>query len=186
MGGKRFRGLWKISVDDTAMGGRLGSSSGSRHAPAGKADLAVRSDWKMDQRRNAAARQMVLLRSIATVHAVATVKSISGRQYRNASRAGHVDIRSQTRAVSGIAALVTTPLRSLVTSAPSGQASPAPGVRLSPGWLSLGGYGPSGAPACPPGVHRRRGTQPRPWHASLWGSRCRRGQGLWTPGTAWA
>jgi hypothetical protein len=56
------------------MGSRPGSSSGYRFAPAGKADLAVRSDWKMDQRRKAAARQMVLLRSIATVHAVATVK----------------------------------------------------------------------------------------------------------------
>ena len=74
MGGKRFRGSWKMSVDGTTMGNRLGSSSGSRHAPVGKADLAVRYDWKMDQRRNAAARQMVLLRSIATVHAVATVK----------------------------------------------------------------------------------------------------------------
>ena len=56
------------------MGNRLGSSTGFRLAPVGKADLAVRSDWKMDQRRKAAARLMVLLRSIATVHAVATVK----------------------------------------------------------------------------------------------------------------
>jgi len=61
------------------------------------------------------------------------LKSIRGRQYRNASRAGHVEIRSQTRADSGIAALVTTPLRSLVTRAPSDQASHAPGIRLSQG-----------------------------------------------------
>ncbi|MES9887940.1 MAG: hypothetical protein ABW140_14120, partial [Candidatus Sedimenticola sp. 6PFRAG1] len=37
-----------------------------RLAPVKKADLAVRSGWKMDQRRKAAARQMVLLRSSAT------------------------------------------------------------------------------------------------------------------------
>ena len=37
-------------------------------------------------------------------------KSLSGRQYRNASRAGHVENRPETRAVYGIAALVTTPL----------------------------------------------------------------------------
>jgi len=63
------------------------------------------------------------------------LKSIRGWQYRNASRAGHVEIRSQTRADSGIAALVTTPLRLLVTRAPSDQASQAPGIRLSQGLL---------------------------------------------------
>ena len=61
------------------------------------------------------------------------LKSIRGRQYRNASRAGHGDIRSQRRTVSGIAALVTTPLRLVVTRAPSVQASHAPGIRLSQG-----------------------------------------------------
>ena len=49
-------------------------SNGNRLAPAEKTDLAVRADWKMDQRRKAAARQMVRVRSIATVHAVATVE----------------------------------------------------------------------------------------------------------------
>ena len=69
-----FRGLWNISVDNITLGGRLGSSSGCRLAPADKADLAVRSGWKMDQRQKAVARLMVRVRSIATVHAVATGK----------------------------------------------------------------------------------------------------------------
>ena len=56
------------------MGDRLGLSNGNRHVPVEKADLAVRTGWKMDQRRKTAARQMVRVRSIATVHAVATVK----------------------------------------------------------------------------------------------------------------
>jgi len=47
------------------------------------------------------------------------MKSDRGRQYRNASRSGHGEIRPQTRAVSGSAALVTTPLRSPVTRAAS-------------------------------------------------------------------
>jgi len=63
-----------MSVDDITIVDCLGSLSGCRLVPAGKAGLAVRSDWKMDQRREAAARQMVRVRSIATVHAVATVK----------------------------------------------------------------------------------------------------------------
>jgi len=71
-----FRGLWKISVDDFTLGGRVGLSIGCRLAPAGKADLAVCSGWKMDQRQKAVARLMVRVRSIATVHAVATGKSI--------------------------------------------------------------------------------------------------------------
>jgi hypothetical protein len=47
------------------------------------------------------------------------MKSDRGRQYRDASRTGHGEIRSQTRAVSGSVALVTTPLRSPVTRAAS-------------------------------------------------------------------
>jgi len=47
------------------------------------------------------------------------MKSVRGRQYRNASRTGHGEIRPQTRAVSGSVALVTTPLRSPVTRAAS-------------------------------------------------------------------
>ncbi len=95
------------------------------------------------------------------------LKSIRGRQYRNASRAGHVRIRSQTRADSGMAALVTTPLRSPVTRAPSDQANPAPGDCLSQGSLSISCCMPSGHNHLPTGVHRRRWTRPRPWHASL-------------------
>ena len=91
----------------------------------------IGSGLKMDPRREAAARQRVRVRSIATVHAVATVKIDRGRQYTNTSSRRNRKIQSQTRAVNGIAALVTTPLRSLVTRAPSGQAIPAPGVRLS-------------------------------------------------------
>ena len=46
-----FRSLWNISVDNITLGDRLGSSSRCRLAPADKADLAVRSGWKMDQRQ---------------------------------------------------------------------------------------------------------------------------------------
>lgn len=46
-----FRSLWNISIDNITFGGRLGSSSGCRLTPADKADLAVRSGWKMDQRQ---------------------------------------------------------------------------------------------------------------------------------------
>ena len=67
------------------------------------------------------------------VHAVATVKIDRGPQCKNTKPGCNRKIQSQTRVVNGIAALVTTPLRSLVTSAPSDQASPAPGGCLSHG-----------------------------------------------------
>ena len=111
LGGNRFRCSWKISVKLTTMGGRLGLSSGNRLAPAEKTDLAVRAYWKMDQRRKP---QRVKWSGCAQSPLYAQwprLKSIRGRQYRNASRAGHVEILSQTRVVSGIAAVVTTPLR---------------------------------------------------------------------------
>ena len=73
------------------------------------------------------------MRSIATVHAVATVKIDRGRQYKNTKSRCNLEIQSQTRAVNGCTALVTTPLRLLVTRAPSDQASHAPGIRLSQG-----------------------------------------------------
>ena len=83
----------------------------------------------------AAAHRRVRARSVATVSAVATVKIDRGRQCNNTSSDCHREIRSQTRAVNGIAALVTTPLRLVVTRAPSGQATLAPGIRLSQGLL---------------------------------------------------
>jgi len=67
------------------------------------------------------------------VHAVATVKIDRGPQCKNTKPGCNRKIQSQTRVVNGIAALVTTPLRSLVTRAPSDQASPAPGGCLSQG-----------------------------------------------------
>ena len=105
------------------------------------------------------------------------LKSIRGPQYRNASRAGHVEIRSQARAVNGIAALVTTPLRLLVTRAPSDQASQAPGVRLSQDLRLQPDAVTFGRRYLSTGVHRRRWTRPRPWRASLRDSLCRGGQG---------
>ncbi|MCP4289497.1 MAG: hypothetical protein GY792_34595 [Gammaproteobacteria bacterium] len=57
--------MWKKDLDFITQGDGLGLS-GYRLAPAGKADLAVRSGWKMDQRRKAAALRMVLVRSNAT------------------------------------------------------------------------------------------------------------------------
>jgi hypothetical protein len=53
-----------------------------------------------------------------------------GRQYKNTKPRRNLDIQSQARVVNGIAALVTTPLRSLVTRAPSVHASPS--ARHSP------------------------------------------------------
>jgi hypothetical protein len=69
-------------------------------------------------------------------------------QFRNASRARHPEILPVTRAVSGTAAIVTTPLRSLVTMAAS------PVARRSS--ASVGCHLPTGVP-------RRRRGRPRPW-----------------------
>ena len=69
------------------------------------------------------------------VHAVATVKIDRGPQCKNTKPGCNRKIQSQPRVVNGIAALVTTPLRLLVTRAPSVQASHAPGIRLSQGLL---------------------------------------------------
>ena len=135
LGGDRSRCSWKISVKLTTMGGRLGLSSGNRLAPAKKTDLAVRADWKMDQRRKPQRVKWSGCAQSPLYTQWPRLKSIRGRQYRNASRAGHVEILSQTRAVSGIDALVTTPLRLVVTRAPSVQASHAPGDCLSQGLL---------------------------------------------------
>ena len=66
-----------------------------------------------------------------------------GRQYKNTKSGRNLEIQSQTRVVNGIAALVTTPLRSLVTSAPPDQAGHVPGVRLSQGLLAIGWCEPS-------------------------------------------
>ena len=87
----------------------------------------------MDPRPTAVARYRIRIRSIATVHAVATVKIDRGPQCKNTKPGCNRKTQSQTRAVNGLAALVTTPLRSLVTRAPSDQASQAPGIRLSLG-----------------------------------------------------
>ena len=132
LSGDRSRCTWKISVNLATMGDRLGLSSGNRLTPAEKADLAVRTGWKMDQRRKAAARQMVRVRSMPLYTQWPRLKSIRGRQYRNASRAGHVKTPSQSRAVYGMAALVTTRFAP-VTRAPSVQASHVPGGSLSQG-----------------------------------------------------
>ena len=63
------------------------------------------------------------VRSITTVHAVATDNSFRGSQFRTSSCARHVEILPGSVVVSGFAALVTTALRSVVTRAPSDQAS---------------------------------------------------------------
>jgi len=89
-----------------------------------------------------------------------------GRQYKNTKPRRNLDIQSQARGVNGIAALVTTPLRSLVTRAPSGQANQAPGFHLSQGLLLFSDAVPFAHLRLTTGVHRRRWTRPRPWHAS--------------------
>ena len=107
------------------------------------------------------------------------MKSVRGRQYRNASRTGHGEIRPQTRAVSGTAALVTTPLRSPVTRAASfrqarRQAFACHGacsLRVDTGLRVVGT-----CPLVPPGAAARGpalGTR-------VGGSRRRGGQGLGT------
>jgi len=108
LGGNRSRCSWKISVKLTTMGGRLGLSSGNRLAPAEKTDLAVRADWKMDQRRKPQRVKWSGCAQSPLYTQWPRLKSIRGRQYRNASRAGHVEILSQTRVVSGIAAVVAS------------------------------------------------------------------------------
>ena len=117
------------------------------------------------------------------VHAVATVKIDRGPQCKNTKPGCNRKIQSQTRVVNGIAALVTTPLRLLVTRAPSGQASPAPGVRLSHGLrLKADAVIRAHIPAQPgsTGAAERcpaLGTR-------VCGSRYRCGQGMWTRWTA--
>jgi hypothetical protein len=124
-----------MNVDDTTPGGRLGSSRECRLTPGFKSRPCGLCWLEDGSTAEAVARQMIRMRSSATVPAVATVESDGssnrGRQYRNPSRTRHGEIQSQTRSVSGTAALVTTPLRSLVTRATSDQASPVPGTRLS-------------------------------------------------------
>ena len=94
------------------------------------------------------------------VHAVATVKIDRGPQCKNTKPGCNRKIQSQTRAVNGIAALVTTPLRLLVTSAPSDQACPAPGGCLSQGLLSTGSAVLRGMITCPPGSTGAAGRGP--------------------------
>lgn len=81
-----------------------------------------------------------------------------------------------------VAALVTTPLRSPVTRAPSVRAS----QRQAFACHGACDWRNRFLRACclPTGVHRRRWARPRPWHASDRGSRCRGGQDLWTQWTA--
>ena len=143
----------------------------------------IGSVWKMDPRLTAVARHRTRIRSIATVHAVATVKIDRGPQCKNTKPGCNRKIQSQTRAVNGIAALVTTPLRLLVTRAPSGQASQAPGDGLSHGLLSNDWSRPSGRNTCPLGSTGAAGRSPV-LGTRVGGSRCRDGHGMWTQGTA--
>ena len=117
------------------------------------------------------------------VHAVATVKIDRGPQCKNTKPGCNRKIQSQIRVVNGIAALVTTPLRLLVTSAPSDQACPAPGICLSQSMHSMLDASRRNMTTCPlgsPGAAERGpalGTRVRR-------SRCRGGQDLGTQWTA--
>lgn len=87
----------------------------------------------------------------------------SRAQYTNTSSRCNPEIRSQARAIPGTAALVTTPLRSLVTRAASLQSKPP--ARLMPG-MPLGIHDRCRLSAqidLTTGAHRRRRSQPRPW-----------------------
>ncbi len=126
-----------MNVNGTARGGRLCSSSNCRRVPArmSRSPNRIRS-VRFGRWIHGLQPLRVTGPECAQsplVHAVATVEIDRGRQCNNASSDCHRKIRSQSRAVNGIAALVTTPLRLLVTRAPSDQASYAPGVRLSQG-----------------------------------------------------
>ena len=127
-----------MNVDSTAGGGRLCSQRDCRRVPARMSRSWDRFGLEDGPTARAAAFQRVRIRSIATVHAVATVKIDRGRQYKNTKSCRNLEIQSQTRVVNGIAALVTTPLRSLVTSAPSDQAGHVPGIGLSHRLHSMG------------------------------------------------
>ena len=88
-------------------------------------------------------------------------------EFKNASRARHPEILPVTRAVSGTAAIVTTPLRSLVTMAASSVARRTPGLRLACGPQTRCRCGPAVRCHLPPGAHRRRRWRPRPWLREL-------------------
>ena len=117
LGGNQFRCSWKNERQRHPIGHRLGSSSGYRLAPAGKKTLrsVLTGRWTHGEKPQRVKGSCCAQSPLYTQWP--RLKSIRGRQYRNASRAGHGDIRSQTHAVSGIAALVTTPLRPVVTRA---------------------------------------------------------------------
>ena len=120
-----------MNIDGTARGGRLGSTSQCRLVPARKNRSLGRLGFENEPTAFAVARQRVRVRSVATVPAVATDKIVRGRQYLPSSLALHWIILPKTRTVSGNAALVTTPLRSLVTRALRCNPSCPPGSRLS-------------------------------------------------------
>ena len=145
-----------MSIDGATRGGRLGSTSQYRLVPARKNRSRGRLGLENEPTAFAAAHRRVRARSVATVSAVATVKIDRGRQYQPSSLALHWVILPKTRAVSGKAALVTTPLRLPVTRAPSVQACRVPGIRLSHGLLLIGWCNPSERCYLPTGAHRRR------------------------------
>jgi len=144
-----------MNINVTARGGRLCSSVNCRRVPAGVS----RSHHQMSSIRFGRwIHGLQPLRvtgsecaQLPLVHAVATVKIDRGPQCKNTKPGCNRKIQSQTRAVNGIAALVTTPLRLLVTSAPSDQACPAPGGCLSQRMCSIVGADLRSMTTCPLG-----------------------------------
>jgi len=144
-----------MNVNGTARGGRLCSSSNCRRVPARMSRSPNRIRSVRFGRWTHGLQPLRVTGSecaqLPLVHAVATVKIDRGRQYKNTKSRRNLEIQSQARAVNGIAALVTTPLRSLVTRAPSDQASQAPGIRLSHDLLLVSEPLHSCAHTCPLG-----------------------------------
>ncbi len=110
-----------MNVNGTARGGRLCSSSNCRRVPARMNQSPNRIRSVRFGRWTHGLQPLRVTGSecaqLPLVHAVATVKIDRGRQYKNTKSCRNLEIQSQARAVNGIAALVTTPLRLLVTSA---------------------------------------------------------------------
>ena len=137
----------------------------------------------MGPRLTAVARHRIRIRYVPLVHAVATVKFDRWPQYKNTKPRRNLEIQPQTHAVNGIDALVTTPLRSVVTRAPSDPARLAPGICLSHG-LHRTPLPRHSRDCDSPSVHGPRSTVDAERGLALGtrvsGSRCRNGQGIWT------
>jgi len=176
-----------MNVDGSTRGGRLGSTSQCRPVPARKNRSRGRLGFENEPTAFAAAHRRVRVRSVATVSAVATAKSVGSRGSRAAVSRSITDLALLNPADNARGFRECRPrhypLRSPVTRAPSVQARHAPGIRLSQGLLLSVGAILRNVGTCPLGSTGAAERGPA-LGTRVRGSRCRGGQDLWTQWTA--